>query len=760
MALIFPLNPQINEEYVAPNGYIYTWDGTRWLVSGSADLQYVGAPLSVEKEGISLTTSTKVINFVGDGVEVVSPSTGSVTVTIQAIPLTTATTATLGGIRLGHGLYETTGTGIINVEYSYNSDTPPLDPVEGDFWWDSASGRGYIRYQGLWVEYSPQIQPAPGATGPEGATGATGPKGDIGDPGGATGPQGATGATGLGATGATGPQGATGDQGATGSGATGATGPDGATGPIGATGITGNFGGITFAYRFNSSTVNADPTIGKLAFNDSDLSSSTELYINDENVNGVDIQDFLRTVADSTSVIKGYFRLTSRESSSNFAIFTITSSTEEDGYFSITSTRIDGTTSFNNDENLLISFTRTGDAGATGPAGATGLTGPAGATGLTGNDGATGLTGNDGATGADGATGPAIDLTSISSDVNPSADSVYDLGSTSSQWRSLYVSTNTIYIGGVPLTINTANNTLVIGTGTNDTENFRSSAVESKLSTVVYTVTVAGPQGGDTGNKYIFNDVYRLQPTWVIGYTYVFVQDDLTNVYFPNANGTTLNPHPLNFSADNINGELDNGTSYLEDVRYFLNGTSVTQTVYNSSEFNTATSRQVWITITNSTPSTLYYWCYNHQDMGNSATVSAPGNITGNITSNILKIEDGVHEKFQTKSDATGTVTHDCALGHIIYHTSPDDYFTVNLTNLNLASGYATSITVVMVQGATGYGPNALQIGGVAQTINWQGGSLPAAPTANGVDVMTFSILNNSGTYTVLGQVTGFNEVT
>jgi hypothetical protein len=139
---------------------------------------------------------------------------------------------------------------------------------------------------------------------------------------------------------------------------------------------------------------------------------------------------------------------------------------------------------------------------------------------------------------------------------------------------------------------------------------------------------------------------------------------------------------------------------------------------------------------------------------------SAENTLTaGNITTGVLKIDDGVHEKFQTKADATGVVTHDCALGHIIYHTSPDDYFTVNLTNLNLASGYATSITVVMVQGATPYYPSALQIGGAAQTINWQGGSLPAAPTANGVDVMTFSILNNSGTYTVLGQVTGFNEV-
>jgi hypothetical protein len=35
----------------------------------------------------------------------------------------------------------------------------------------------------------------------------------------------------------------------------------------------------------------------------------------------------------------------------------------------------------------------------------------------------------------------------------PSANNTYDLGSTSSQWRSLYVSTNTVYIGGTPLNI-------------------------------------------------------------------------------------------------------------------------------------------------------------------------------------------------------------------------------------------------------------------------------------------------------------------
>ena len=167
---------------------------------------------------------------------------------------------------------------------------------------------------------------------------------------------------------------------------------------------------------------------------------------------------------------------------------------------------------------------------------------------------------------------------------------------------------------------------------------FREKAVESKLATVMYTVTVTGPQGSDVGNKYRLNAVYRPEINFVAGYTYVFVQDDATNVFFPNANGTTPNPHPLNFSADNLSGELASGTSYLTDVRYFLNGASVTQAVYNSPAFNTATSRQVWITVTNSTPATLYYWCYNHTAMGNEIAVTNPGAVTAAPT--LVTLED------------------------------------------------------------------------------------------------------------------------
>jgi len=62
-----------------------------------------------------------------------------------------------------------------------------------------------------------------------------------------------------------------------------------------------------------------------------------------------------------------------------------------------------------------------------------------------------------------------------------------------------------------------------------------------------------------------------------------------------------------------------------------------------------------------------------------------------------------------------------------------------------------------MVQGGTARIANAVSIGGSAQTINWQGGAEPTG-TANGVDVISFSILNNSGTYTVLGQLVDFND--
>ena len=126
-----------------------------------------------------------------------------------------------------------------------------------------------------------------------------------------------------------------------------------------------------------------------------------------------------------------------------------------------------------------------------------------------------------------------------------------------------------------------------------------------------------------------------------------------------------------------------------------------------------------------------------------------------NTTAGGIQIEKGVEEKFATTNGATGVTALDCANGHVHYLTAPAGDITANFTNLNLTAEYATNITVIINQGATPYEVTAVQIGGAAQTIEWQGGSAPTG-NANGIDSFSFTILNDGGTYVVLGQMVDF----
>ena len=128
---------------------------------------------------------------------------------------------------------------------------------------------------------------------------------------------------------------------------------------------------------------------------------------------------------------------------------------------------------------------------------------------------------------------------------------------------------------------------------------------------------------------------------------------------------------------------------------------------------------------------------------------------TTSPTLNILKINVGVHENFQSQSGATGVITHNCSLGHVFRQNLPTSNYTANFINLNLNTSYVTAVSVVITQGPVAYIPNVVQIDGVTQTINWQGTYVPV-PSPNRIDVVTFSIFNNGGSYTVLGQLSGF----
>jgi hypothetical protein len=124
------------------------------------------------------------------------------------------------------------------------------------------------------------------------------------------------------------------------------------------------------------------------------------------------------------------------------------------------------------------------------------------------------------------------------------------------------------------------------------------------------------------------------------------------------------------------------------------------------------------------------------------------------IDPSVIEIKK-VSETFTTLNAATGTVVHNCSLGHIFNHTNLSTNFTVNITNLALDAGSATTVTLILNQGSTARIPNALQIAGVVQNINWQGGSVPTG-NANKKDIVSFSILNNGGVYAVFGQLVSF----
>ena len=144
---------------------------------------------------------------------------------------------------------------------------------------------------------------------------------------------------------------------------------------------------------------------GQLRLNQTGISTATEMYINDADDNGTDIQSYLRTIDDSTSTIKGHFKVSNKSNADDFALFTISSLSEGTGYFLVNSAFVSGAaTSFSASEDVLITFARTGDKGDTGAGGTTGSQGTQGITGA-GTLGTTGIQGNQGINGPQGRQG-------------------------------------------------------------------------------------------------------------------------------------------------------------------------------------------------------------------------------------------------------------------------------------------------------------------------------------------------------------------
>jgi hypothetical protein len=147
-------------------------------------------------------------------------------------------------------------------------------------------------------------------------------------------------------------------------------------------------------------------------------------------------------------------------------------------------------------------------------------------------------------------------------------------------------------------------------------------------------------------------------------------------------------------------------------------------------------------------------------DANVSINIVSKGSGNVSITSGILSGLLKSNEVFQSLTGAIGIVTHDTDLGQIFYHGTISGNFTANFTNVSTTSDRATTVTLILIQGATAYIPNAVQIGGSSVSISWLGGSAPSG-NANKIDIVTFTFIRStvlgSGVWSqVLGQLSSF----
>jgi hypothetical protein len=111
-------------------------------------------------------------------------------------------------------------------------------------------------------------------------------------------------------------------------------------------------------------------------------------------------------------------------------------------------------------------------------------------------------------------------------------------------------------------------------------------------------------------------------------------------------------------------------------------------------------------------------------------------------------------------SAATTTTNFDADTQGVLYLTgSTTSDWTLNVrgsssTTLDtkLAVGDSLSIIFIVTNGGTAYKHSAMTIDGSAQTVNWSGGTAPAAGNASSKDAYSFTIFKTaSATFTVFG---------
>jgi plastocyanin len=180
---------------------------------------------------------------------------------------------------------------------------------------------------------------------------------------------------------------------------------------------------------------------------------------------------------------------------------------------------------------------------------------------------------------------------------------------------------------------------------------------------------------------------------------------------------------------------------------------AVDGTVSTGSSAQGKVSGTLYWQITPGTTGNYRYQCSLHAGM---VGVIAIQSLTSPIFSGLLTSQQST-EIYAAKTSATGTVVHDFSTGAIWSHASISANFTANFTNVPTTVNRTIVVTLILLQGAAAYIPNAVQIDGVAQTLNWQGGSAPTGGV-NKKEIVSFTLIRSEAgpAWTVLGSLTSY----
>jgi hypothetical protein len=134
---------------------------------------------------------------------------------------------------------------------------------------------------------------------------------------------------------------------------------------------------VAYQFTFDSSTSMGDPGTGDFRFNNATLSSVTAIAVDAlSSVTGnPDVSDFIATWGASTNTIKGQIKISKSGTPATFAQYNVTAAvTDNTGWLQITVAHVASNGTFSAADVCYLQFTRSGDVGATGPAGSVSAT--------------------------------------------------------------------------------------------------------------------------------------------------------------------------------------------------------------------------------------------------------------------------------------------------------------------------------------------------------------------------------------------------